>query len=91
MILVVCQHMETYSNIYDHTLYLVSHDPIGLRGVDCTFGVVWGVVCRSATRTLNNGLGDVLLSPLMALDSFFMERLMLFLRASSTMWSTFSV
>lgn len=64
---------------------------IELRVIAGTFGVVWGDAWRRATRTLNKGLGDVLLSPLMALDSFCIERLMLLLRASSTMWSTFSV
>lgn len=84
--------VQTYPDTCGHSVYKsLSHDVIGLRGVAGTFGVVWGVAWRSATMTLNKGLGDVLLSPLMALDSFFMERLMLLLRASSTMWSTFSV
>lgn len=60
------------------------------RGFDDTF-VVSGVAWRSVTRILNKGLGDVLPSPLIALDSIFMEHLMLFLKASSTMWSTFFV
>lgn len=89
-----CQYnfILTYVDILGHSVNKsLSHDLIGLRGVAGTFGVVWGVAWRSATRTLNKGFGDVLLSPLMALDSFFMERLMLLLRASSTMRSTFSV
>lgn len=56
-----------------------------------TLGVTWGEGSRSTTSTRKSGLGVVLLSPLMALESFFMEFLMLVLSASCTRWSTFLV
>lgn len=57
----------------------------------CTWAVDPGVSCLKTTCTLNRGLGEVLLSPLIALESVCKEHLMFRRKASSTIRSIFSM